>query len=328
MGFKKRPFGMKRYTPGYQGKGAMVIDMQEKSRYPGDAMGQAAVGGVRIGMVVKSVAGQDVSQWDFEDIMDLLNDQGIMDPDSKSAASWGDATKYIQRQPVEEVVVPATIEFAMPSAGAGASEAPLCLNGVPRRDGVVGLALPEPLAPALRLSAVKMGPSLEVAKAGPNPEGGFVVEVIRVQGKDMPAASALKMAAKAAGLNSMKGLCVGLRRPSSGVEDAAAWAVFPLAGVSKTGGVVFRSKGPAAEGLGPDDALREVQFFAPGPGDAVLVEELAAGFSGRTVPLTLLTSETQTAEAPGALALVGPAVIGNAGAGTVIHRQAVAVVAA
>ncbi|CAJ1356264.1 unnamed protein product [Effrenium voratum] len=251
-------------------------------------MGQAAVGGVRtIGMVVKSVAGQDVSQWDFEDIMDLLNDQGIMDPDSKSAASWGDATKYIQRQPVEEVVVPATIEFAMPSAGAGASEAPLCLNGVPRRDGVVGLALPEPLAPALRLSAVKMGPSLEVAKAGPNPEGGFVVEVIRVQGKDMPAASALKMAAKAAGLNSMKGLCVGLRRPSSGVEDAAAWAVFPLAGVSKTGGVVFRSKGPAAEGLGPDDALREVQFFAPGPGDAVLVEEPGCrifGQNGSTDP--------------------------------------------
>lgn len=36
-----------RYTPGYQGKGAMVIDMQEKGRYPGDAMGQCAVGGVR-----------------------------------------------------------------------------------------------------------------------------------------------------------------------------------------------------------------------------------------------------------------------------------------
>lgn len=26
--FKKRPFGVKRYTPGYEGKGAMVIDMQ------------------------------------------------------------------------------------------------------------------------------------------------------------------------------------------------------------------------------------------------------------------------------------------------------------
>lgn len=29
-----------------------------------------------------------------------------MDPDSKSAASWGDATKGQQRQPVEEVGQP------------------------------------------------------------------------------------------------------------------------------------------------------------------------------------------------------------------------------
>ena len=29
---------------------------------------------------------------------------GIMDPDSKSAASWGDASKGPQRQPVEEAV--------------------------------------------------------------------------------------------------------------------------------------------------------------------------------------------------------------------------------
>jgi len=33
-----------------------------------------------------------------------------------------------------------------------------------------------------------------------------------------------------------QGVCLGLRRPSSGADDAAAWAVFPLAGVSKTGG--------------------------------------------------------------------------------------------
>ena len=42
---------------------------------------------------------------------------GIMDPDSKSAASWGDATKGLQRQPVEEVALPATIEFGVPTAG-------------------------------------------------------------------------------------------------------------------------------------------------------------------------------------------------------------------
>lgn len=70
--------------------------------------------------------------------------------------------------------------------GGGASEAPLCLNAMPRQDGVVGLALSEPLATPLRLSVVKMGPTLEVVKAGPNPEGGFLVEVIRVQGKDWP----------------------------------------------------------------------------------------------------------------------------------------------
>jgi len=326
--FKKRPFGVKRYTPGYQGKGAMVIDMQEKGRYPGDAMGQAAVGGVRTGMVVKTVAGTDVSQWDFEDLMDLLNDQGIMDPDSKSAASWGDASKGPQRQPVEEAAVPVSIEFGLPMAGGGSSEAPMCLNSLPRQDGVVGVALSEPLDAALRLSVVKMGPSLEVAKSGPNPEGGFLVEVIRIQGKEMPAASALKGAAKAAGLNSMKGICLGLRRPDrNGVEDAASWAVFPLAGVSKTGGIVFRSKGPTAEGLGADDTIREVQFFAPGPGAASAVQDLTGQFAGKVLPLALITSEEAAMAAPGAMPLIGPALIGNAGAGTTIHRQAVAVVA-
>lgn len=325
--FKKRPFGVKRYTPGYQGKGAMVIDMQEKGRYPGDAMGQAAVGGVRTGMVVKTVGGKDVSQWDFEDLMDLLNDQGIMDPDSKSAASWGDASKGQQRQPVEEVVLPVNIEFGVPTSGGGSSEAPLCLNSLPRQEGVVGLAFSEPLDAALRLSVVKMGPSLEVAKSGPNPEGGFLVELIRVQGKEMPAASALKGAAKAAGLGSMKGVCLGLRRPSSGADDAAAWAVFPLAGVSKTGGIVFRSKGPTAEGLGADDNIREVQFFAPGPGAAAALQDLTGKFAGKTLPLALVTSEEAAMAAPQSMPLVGPALIGDAGAGTTIHRQAVAVVA-
>lgn len=278
-------------------------------------------------MVVKTVAGKDVSQWDFEDIMDLLNDQGIMDPDSKSAASWGDATKGQQRQPVEEAALPVTIEYGIPTAGAGSSEAPLCVDGMPRQDGVVGLAFADRLEPALRLSVVKMGPSLEVGKAGPNPEGGFLVDMIRVQGKEMPAASALKGAAKAAGLSSMKGICLGLRRPSGGAEDAASWAVFPLAGVSKTGGLVFRSKGPSAEGLGPDDTIREVQFFAPGPGASSTVQELTGRFAGKALPLALLTTEEAAMAAPGSLPLVGPALIGNAGAGTTIHRQAVAVVA-
>mmetsp|Transcript_65800 Transcript_65800/g.146130 ORF Transcript_65800/g.146130 Transcript_65800/m.146130 type:complete len:616 (+) Transcript_65800:40-1887(+) len=325
--FKKRPFGVKRYTPGYEGKGAMVIDMQEKSRYPGDAMGQVAVGGVRIGMVLKSVGGQDVSQWDFEDIMDLLNDQGIMDPDSKSAASWGDAGKGIQRQPVEEAALPVTIEFGTPNAGAGASEAPLCLDSVPRRDGVVGVALGEAFAASLGLAGfTRMGPALQVAKAGANPEGAFVVEAISMQGQAMPAASALKGAAKAAGLTSMKGLCLGIQRPGGGSVDAAQWALFPMAGVSKTGGIVLRCKGLSAEGLGPDDSLKEVQFFAPSPtGVAGAMQELLGRVPNSA--LALCCSEEAMAAAPTALPLMGPALIGNAGTGTTIHRQAVAVVA-
>jgi len=325
--FKKRPFGVKRYTPGYEGKGAMIIDMQDKSRYPGDAMGQAAVGGVRIGMVLKSVAGEDVSQWDFEDIMELLNDQGIMDPDSKSAASWGDAGKGVQRQPVPEAVLPVTIEFATANSGAGASEAPLCLDSVPRRDGIVGLALTESVSANLGLAGyTKMGPPLQVAKAGPSPEGGFVVEAMSVQGQAMPAASALKGAAKAAGLTSMKGLCLGIGRPGGGSADAAQWALFPMAGVSKTGGIVLRCKGPSAEGLGPDEGLKEVQFFAPGSAGATGAMQALVGAAPGAGLALCCAEEAQTA-APSALPLVGPALIGDAGTGTTIHRQAVAAVA-
>lgn len=95
---KKRPSGIKRYTHGVDGKGAMVMDMHEKAlktsdaqwleaRYPGDPQGQAAVAGVKKGFVVKSVNGTDVRSrgpflkltafiwgWDFEDIMDLLEE--------------------------------------------------------------------------------------------------------------------------------------------------------------------------------------------------------------------------------------------------------------
>ena len=39
---------------------------------------------------------------------------GIMDPDSKSAASWGDASKGQQRQPVEEAVGPRLVAELYP----------------------------------------------------------------------------------------------------------------------------------------------------------------------------------------------------------------------
>ena len=62
MRFKSgsRPSGIKRYTHGVDGKGAMVMDMHEKARYPGDPQGQAAVAGVKKGFVVKAVNGTDV----------------------------------------------------------------------------------------------------------------------------------------------------------------------------------------------------------------------------------------------------------------------------
>ncbi|OLQ11565.1 hypothetical protein AK812_SmicGene4588 [Symbiodinium microadriaticum] len=173
-------------------------------------------------------------------------------------------------------------------------------------DGIVGLALTESVSANLGVSVAAQSSVL----VHPDKEGGFVVEAMSVQGQAMPAASALKGAAKAAGLTSMKGLCLGIGRPGGGSADAAQWALFPMAGVSKTGGIVLRCKGPSAEGLGPDESLKEeLVGAAPGAGLALCCAE-----------------EAQTA-APAALPLVGPALIGDAGTGTTIHRQAVAAVA-
>lgn len=73
--FKKRPFGVLAYQPSTSGKGAMVLEMKETSRYPGDPQGQAWVNGVRKGFAVKTVAGRDVSSWNFWDIIDLMDDR-------------------------------------------------------------------------------------------------------------------------------------------------------------------------------------------------------------------------------------------------------------
>ncbi|CAE7481514.1 PP5 [Symbiodinium natans] len=93
---KKRPSGIKRYTHGLDGKGAMVMDMHEKARYPGDPQGQAAVAGVKKGFVVKAVNGQDVRSWDFEDIMDLLEDF-IPDPDVQSTAAFKSGEQRVRK---------------------------------------------------------------------------------------------------------------------------------------------------------------------------------------------------------------------------------------
>jgi len=77
--FKKRPFGIKRYAPGKDGTGAVVMDITPKSRYPGDPQGQAVVAGVQAGWVVKTVNGDDVTRVPFEDIMESLDDE-VLDP--------------------------------------------------------------------------------------------------------------------------------------------------------------------------------------------------------------------------------------------------------
>ncbi|CAE8738652.1 unnamed protein product [Polarella glacialis] len=58
--FKKRPFGIARYVPGVGGKGAVVRDVTQKTRYPGDPQGQAFVAGVqaRLGAEVRERAGR------------------------------------------------------------------------------------------------------------------------------------------------------------------------------------------------------------------------------------------------------------------------------
>ncbi|CAK8986952.1 unnamed protein product [Durusdinium trenchii] len=133
---KKRPSGIKRYTHGIDGKGAMVMDMNEKARYPGDPLGQAAVAGVKKGYVVKTVNGTDVRNWDFEDIMDLLEDF-IPDPDVQSTAAFKGGAQRVRKH--QQVTFPVTIEYVemKPMDKAAASAGPAVPAGawMPRLSG-------------------------------------------------------------------------------------------------------------------------------------------------------------------------------------------------
>ncbi|CAJ1368259.1 unnamed protein product, partial [Effrenium voratum] len=51
--YKKRPFGIARYAPGASGNGAVVREVTQQSRYPGDPQGQAFVAGVQPNWVVR-----------------------------------------------------------------------------------------------------------------------------------------------------------------------------------------------------------------------------------------------------------------------------------
>ncbi|CAE8724129.1 unnamed protein product [Polarella glacialis] len=109
VSFKKRPFGILRYTPGNGGKGAMVQEVIGKSRYPGDPQGQGFAAGVKGGWVVKTINGQDVQTEDFNTVMDLLDDE-VADPRfSKSVALAIEKQGGRKAQPAE---APMAITFA------------------------------------------------------------------------------------------------------------------------------------------------------------------------------------------------------------------------
>jgi len=104
--FKKRPFGVLAYAPSTTGKGAYIVKMNEKSRYPGDPQGQAWTAGARSGYAIKTVAGQDVSSWEFWDIMDIIDDKIL---DNSAGKFQTDSKGAMGNKPAE---LPLTVEFA------------------------------------------------------------------------------------------------------------------------------------------------------------------------------------------------------------------------
>lgn len=115
--FRVRPFGIRKYAPGPNGKGARVIAMNEEERYKGDPLAQAWRKGVQSGWVVKSVGGVDVTQMAFDDILDLMGDR-LLDNSSRGAfdgsfAVTGDNKGKGKVLPkVTMVDLPVTIEYA------------------------------------------------------------------------------------------------------------------------------------------------------------------------------------------------------------------------
>jgi len=105
--FKKRPSGVKRYSHGNDGKGCIILDMQESSRYPGDPKGQAFLAGCKKHMVIKSIGGQEVLNWDFVDIMDLWDDYDFEPTDdARAKKAWLERERKYQA-----IDLPVTVEF-------------------------------------------------------------------------------------------------------------------------------------------------------------------------------------------------------------------------
>jgi len=115
--FRTRPFGIRKYAPGPGGMGARVVEMAEEERYPKDPLGQAWKAGVKLGWVVKSVAGIDVTAMAYDDILDMMGDR-LLDNASRGAfdgsyAVTGDNKgKGKVMAKVEQVEMPAKIEYA------------------------------------------------------------------------------------------------------------------------------------------------------------------------------------------------------------------------
>jgi len=120
--YKKRPFGIARYAPGVGGNGATVMEVTQKSRYPGDPQGQAFVAGVQPGWSVKTVNGQDVTGLPFGAIMEMLDDE-VLDPvaalslnvkgdASQSSGSTGMAGAGMTDFGVSKAEVPITVEYS------------------------------------------------------------------------------------------------------------------------------------------------------------------------------------------------------------------------
>ncbi|CAK9011141.1 unnamed protein product [Durusdinium trenchii] len=74
--FTKKPYGIVRWQPGQDFKGAMVKAVA-KPVYINDPLGQAETAGIKPGMVVKKINGADVMSEDFDVIMKKLGDDAL-----------------------------------------------------------------------------------------------------------------------------------------------------------------------------------------------------------------------------------------------------------
>jgi len=115
--YKKRPFGIRKYRPGKDGKGAKIKILGEKPRYPGDPIGQAFAAGVQEEWAVMSINGTDATAMTMDDIIDTMGDR-LLDNSSRGAfdgsyAVTGDNKGKGKVVPtIEPVELPVTVKYA------------------------------------------------------------------------------------------------------------------------------------------------------------------------------------------------------------------------